>query len=66
MMIEKLQWDSDFFGLRIGRAEISSEEDGKILASQMAATKKDYDLVYILFVDRCDTIKALPRCSTLG
>lgn len=54
MMIERLQWDSDFFGLRIGRAEISSEEDEKILASQAADTKGDYDLVYVFASHGCE------------
>lgn len=53
MMIEKLQWDSDFFGLRIGRAKISSEEDGTFLASQVKAVKEDYDLVYVFANHGC-------------
>ena len=54
MMIEKLQWDSDFFGLSIGRAEICSEEDGKVLASQAFDAKRDFDLVYVFASHGCE------------
>lgn len=47
MSVEKLVWDSDFFNLRIGRADIVSKEDHKVLVSQKEALKEDFDLVYV-------------------
>lgn len=61
MMIEKLQWDSDFFGLRIGRVEISSEEEGDFLVSQIAEVKKEYDLVYVFASHGCELYTANAR-----
>lgn len=47
MKVRKLDWDSEFFGMRIGRAEVSSEKDAVALVGQRDALKGDYDLVYI-------------------
>ena len=47
MEIKRLDWDSDFFGLRIGRADIVSEEESKILASQNRVLKEYFDLIYV-------------------
>lgn len=47
MNITKLIWDSEFFGLRIGRAEILTKEDGEMLASQRDSLCEQYDLLYI-------------------
>ena len=47
MKIDRLQWDSDFFGLRIGRAFVRSIEDSLALVSQKEALKDVYDLVYV-------------------
>lgn len=47
MKIERLDWDSDFFDLRIGRVNISSEEEVKLLAGQQTLLKNNYDLVYV-------------------
>lgn len=47
MNITKLDWDSEFFGFRIGRAEVLTKEDCKILTSQIIKLNKDYDLLYI-------------------
>jgi len=47
MKVNKLDWDSDFFGLRIGKADIVSDDDGKILASQADSLREGYDLVYV-------------------
>ncbi len=47
MKVEPLAWDSDFFGLRIGRAFLSSEEEGLSLAIQRKNLEKDYDLLYV-------------------
>lgn len=47
MEIKRLDWDSDFFGLRIGRADIVSEEESKVLASQNRALKENFDLIYV-------------------
>jgi len=47
MMVKRLEWDSDFFGLRIGRANISSEEECVVLANQKKKLEENYDLVYV-------------------
>ena len=47
MNVERLSWDSEFFGLRIGRAFVRSLEDGFTLVGQKEALKDDYDLVYV-------------------
>ena len=47
MNVERLSWDSDFFGLRIGRAFVGSIEDSCALAAQKDRLKADYDLVYV-------------------
>lgn len=45
-MIHYLPWDSDFFGLRIGRVDISCKEDWRIL-EQTIAEGLSYNLLYI-------------------
>ena len=47
MTIEKLIWDSSFFGLRIGRTFVSSKEESEALAAQINLVKENYDLVYV-------------------
>ncbi len=47
MEIRALQWDSDFFGLRIGRADILSKEDALSLAERLFELKRDFDLIYV-------------------
>lgn len=51
MEIRALQWDSDFFELRIGRADISTKEDALSLANRYEELKKQYDLLYIFDPD---------------
>ena len=47
MEIRSLQWDSDLFGLRIGRADILSKEDSLSLADRLSELKRDFDLLYV-------------------
>lgn len=47
MKVERLAWDSDFFGLHIGRAFVSSEKEGVALAGQRKDLEEDYDLLYV-------------------
>lgn len=47
MRVERLAWDSDFFGLRIGKAVIASEEDATRLVSQVYSLKDCFDLIYV-------------------
>ena len=47
MMVKRQDWDSDFFGLRIGRADIVSEEESVMLASQVKSLKENFDLIYV-------------------
>ena len=47
MKVERLDWDSEFFGLRIGRAEVPSAEDVEVLASKKGTLESVFDLVYV-------------------
>ena len=47
MEIRTLHWDSDFFGLRIGRADILSPEDALFLVARYEELKQQFDLLYI-------------------
>lgn len=47
MEIVPLQWDSDFFGLRIAKAIVTSEEDVTALSGQEEDLRNRFDLIYI-------------------
>ena len=47
MEIVPLNWDSDFFGLRIAKAIVASEDDIAILARLEGELSDLYDLIYI-------------------
>ncbi len=47
MEIIPLDWDSDFFGLRIAKAVVSSEEDVVALSQQEMDLRNHFDLIYI-------------------
>ena len=47
MEICTLQWDSDFFGLRIGRADIHTKKESLSLAERLSELKRDFDLLYV-------------------
>lgn len=47
MTISCLQWDSNFFGLRIGKAEIYSVDDIENLQSMELELRNQHDLIYI-------------------
>lgn len=48
-MVGRLQWDSDFFGLRIGRTDIASNEEWRMLQQEAISLRKQYDLIYVFF-----------------
>lgn len=54
-MVEFLDWDSVFFGLRIAKATVSSQEELDDLKDNIKALKENYDLIY-LFAN-CDLVK---------
>ena len=47
MVIIPLHWDSDFFGMRIAKANVSSEEDLVWLSRQENDLRNQFDLIYI-------------------
>ena len=47
MDIRSLQWDSDFFGLRIGRADLQTKADALDLRAIHEELEQQYDLLYI-------------------
>lgn len=47
MDIRVLQWDSDFFGLRIGRVDLQTKTDAEQLQSHHEELKLQFDLLYI-------------------
>ena len=57
--VRPLEWDSNFFGLKVGRVDISASEDSISLASQKQVLKDQYDLIYVfgsqeLFFEEAD------------
>lgn len=46
-MVEHLKWDSDFFGLRIGKCCLNTQSEMNELFSQRKKIRTDYDLVYL-------------------
>lgn len=46
-MVGRLQWDSDFFGLRIGRIDIVSNERWQMLLQEASSLQMHYDLIYV-------------------
>lgn len=47
MEIVPLHWDSDFFGLRIAKVAIASEEDFVALSRQKEELRRHFDLIYV-------------------
>lgn len=47
MNIRKLEWDSNFFGLRIGRADVETMEDVQKLVFMHDSLHERFDLIYI-------------------
>lgn len=46
-MVDRLQWDSNFFGLRIGRTDVAASEKWNMLHQEAGSLRIDYDLIYI-------------------
>lgn len=46
-MVDHLQWDSDFFGLCIGRIDIVSNERWQMLLQEVSSLQMQYDLIYV-------------------
>lgn len=51
MEIRTLEWDSAFFGLRIGRADLETLDDAKELVTQYEELKNQYMLIYVFCVE---------------
>lgn len=47
MEIRVLQWDSDFFGLRIGRIDLQKSEDVAEIVARKDELQRQFDLLYI-------------------
>ncbi len=47
MTVRTLDWDSRFFGLRIGRADLQTGTDCEELSRRHAEWKQQYDLLYV-------------------
>jgi len=45
--IQPLQWDSDFFGIRVGRVDACSQEELTSLKSKSLELKEQFDLLYL-------------------
>ena len=54
-MVERLQWDSDFFGLRIGRIDIVSNERWQMLLQEASSLQVHYDLIYVFSEQKLPT-----------
>lgn len=51
MDIRTLQWDSDFFGLRIGRIDLLSKNDALLLISRQNDLRQKFDLLYVFDIN---------------
>ena len=47
MIVERLAWDSTFFGLRIGKTELSVPMDCLELVANKDQLRKEFDLIYV-------------------
>ncbi len=47
MKIEEKQWDSDFFGIKIGRADVTTIDDLLKLSAMQSKLKENFDLLYV-------------------
>ena len=47
MKLKRLKWDSEFFGLRIGRIDISFEAESHVLEKQFQYINEEFDLLYV-------------------
>ena len=47
MEIRKLDWDSEFFGLQIGRVDFQTQDDALALAQMHDELKRQYKLLYV-------------------
>lgn len=56
-MVNYLEWDSNFFGLRIGKATVSSQGEMNELLARQNGLQKDYDLIYIFAQEGLNTIQ---------
>lgn len=55
-MIEYLNWDSDFFGYKIGKIKISKPTDFTTI-SQLITNQKDYKLIYLVVDEEFHTLQ---------
>jgi len=46
-MVQRLDWDSNFFGLRIAKVEVASQKEADFLQDQYIRLKNEFDLIYI-------------------
>lgn len=60
MDIRTLQWDSDFFGLRIGRVDLLSKNDALLLISMQNDLRQKFDLLYVFDINNVgfETVRA--------
>lgn len=47
MKIEKLDWDSEFFGLKIGKVTITLDDEFDLVSFKEAAYTEKYELIYV-------------------
>ena len=63
MNIVKLDWDSDFFGLKVGRVIVSDSDVFDSLSFEKKVLSDDFDLVYVVSLKKMldfDILSALP------
>lgn len=52
MILEKLNWDSDFFGLKVGRLIVSDSEVFDSISFDKQVVFEDFDLVYVVSLNK--------------
>ena len=53
-MVRKLQWDSDFFKLYIGRVDVLILDECKECFQDVQTLKANYDLIYVFSKFDCE------------
>lgn len=51
-IVQRLDWDSAFFGLRIAKVEIATQKDVDLLQEQYDLLKNEFDLIYLFARDQ--------------
>ena len=63
MNFKRLDWDSEFFGKRIGKLSIETSFDDEWVISFLEEKKDDYDMIYIFSNHDISLLKDIQNCN---